>query len=123
MKKHKDILKKLFSREKEGNKGFKKTNKPWVLQYMWESEEAWRRDTYHGWGKYRPDWQDHYDKYMDLDHAKRMVERDLRSFLSDKFRGRMIRLFNKESQEVVEVHVQDKKLIFNLFNKTDEGSI
>lgn len=41
MKTNKHSIKKLFAREKPGNRVGKKTNKPWIMQYHWNSHADW----------------------------------------------------------------------------------
>jgi hypothetical protein len=106
MKKYSKTIKKLFSREKVGNRKGKVVEKPWVLQYKWNSEE----DMIKHWlpfATYVAGWQDSYEKYIDRDHAVQQVNKELRSYFS-KFPGRSWRIFNKKTKEVVYVSIYNK---------------
>lgn len=112
--KHK-IIKQLFLREKSGNRVGKKTHKPWILQFRWNSLDSWTQSIWYRMfssSEFNSDWQDHYDKYMDLDHAKQMLEKEQRSWFNDKWEGRSLRLLNKDSGESLNVHLEDKKVSF-----------
>lgn len=111
MKSNKHIIKKLFSEEKIGNRINKKLNKPWVMQYKWNSTEDWDKHSWMKWGGYKEDWQDHYDKYMNIDHALQMLNKEMRSYSREKWAGRTIRLFNKEANQIQELIIVNNKLI------------
>jgi len=119
MRKASEDIKKNFPREKEVIKGSKKIAKPWVMQFKWHSEEAFRKNSW--FTSYNPDWITHYDKYLDTEHALQMLNRDLRSFswMTQQWRDRDSRLFNKITGEILPLEVQDKKvrIIWNLLEK------
>lgn len=108
MQKNKKIIKKLFAREKPVIRSSKKVSKPWVMQYSWMSKAFF--DKYSWMGKYTPDWQNHYDKYIDSDHALQMLNKEMRSWWRDKYQGRALRLYNRETGETLPLTLGDKSI-------------
>lgn len=103
------IIKKLFSREKASNRSSKKTEKPWVMQYKWISEEFCKKNSW--FGSHNTDWHDHYDKYMDTEHALMMLSKDARSYPGTRLSGRHLQLLNKITGEILPLEIVDKKVI------------
>jgi hypothetical protein len=108
MQKKEKIIKKLFSREKPVVRSSKKTTKPWVMQFSWSSAEAFRK--YSWMRKYQEGWQDHYDKYIDVEHALQMLNKEMRSWWHNKYQGRALRLYNKQTREAILLKVEDKSI-------------
>lgn len=111
MQPKKHTVKKLFSKEKPGNRKNKKSDRPWVMQYKWLSEEHFRRLSW--LQKYNPDWITYYDKYTDVDHALQQLSKELRSFFKEKFAGREIRLYNKDTGEILPLCVRGTKMLID----------
>lgn len=110
MRKLSKDLKKNFPREREAIRSNRKTERPWVLQYKWFSEECFRK---HSWLRnYNPNWIDHCDKYVDTDHALQMLNKELRSYkwMTQQWRDRASRLYNKKTGEILPLEVQDDKV-------------
>lgn len=112
MRKNSKDIKKNFPREKEVIRSAKKIERPWIMQYMWLSERAFKKNQ--PWvRRYDPNWQTHYDKYTDTEHALQMLNKELRShsWVKQQWNDRVSRLYNKTTGEILALTVQDNKVI------------
>ncbi len=82
--------------------------RPWILQMQWKSEQEYQKFSYKSTNRpFRREWDNWTRKFRDPEHAKEMLTKDLKDSVYDFFQGRNWRIFNKETQAVLYVIIEN----------------
>ena len=90
----------------------KPNNRPWILQMQWKSQVDFEKYSYKARNRqYKSEWENWFRKYANTDQAKEHLTNEIQDPNYEiYFIGRNWRLFNKETQEIVSIIMENKTI-------------
>ena len=100
MKAHKKKKPKIPEKETIDRTKFNKPDRPWVLQYKWNSIEDFK--TYSWFKKMEEGWRGDWREFLSVEHAQEQIAKRIRSHLKGRlFLGRSWRIINASTKEII----------------------